>query len=376
MTTLIADQSGSPRATSIGPLIDADVHEMIGDPLVFLMHVEEPYRSRLHQDNWKGVSLPYSWPTTGGLARPDAIPANGRRAGSDYDLMRRQHLDAYDVSYAVLTGLMYPSEWRVQPDFAQALARAYNNWLVAEWLAKDPRFLGSVHVAAQDPLVAAAEIDRVGQHPQIVQVMLPVISHDTLGREFYHPVYEAAARNGLAVGFHTGATAQTAAGLPPYYIEWHTALCQAWQSQLISLVVGGVFNKVPDLRIAMIESSWTWLPHLMWRFDHNYRSLRREVPWVKRLPSEYIRDHVKFTTQPMEVADNPAHMYQMFEMVGSDEFLMFSSDYPHWDFDSPEHSLPSSFPADLRQKIMYDNAASFYRLPDRTAAGRPGTASG
>jgi predicted TIM-barrel fold metal-dependent hydrolase len=365
VSTLAVGQTGTPEGRGTGGLIDTDVHEMIGNPFRFLEFVDEPFRSRLHQDNWRGISIPYSWPTTGGLARPDAIPPGGRRAGSDYDLMRRQHLDTYDVRYAVLTGLMYPGEFRVQPDFATAMARAYNNWLIDEWLDRDERFLGSIHVAAQEPHLAAAEIDRIGQHPRMVQVMLPVVSHDTFGREYYHPVYEAAARNDLAVAFHQGATVATAAGLPPYYIEWHTAICQAWQSQLISLVVGGVFEKLPDLRVAMVESSWTWLPHLMWRFDHNYRSLRREVPWVKRRPSEYIRDHVKFTTQPMELADNPAHMYQMFEMVGSDEFLMFSSDYPHWDFDSPETSLPSSFPADLRQKIMVDNAVKFYKLDER-----------
>jgi predicted TIM-barrel fold metal-dependent hydrolase len=365
VTTLAVGQDAAARTPRTGPVIDTDVHEMIGG-WRFLEFIDEPYRSRIHQENWTGLSIPYSWPTTGGLARPDAIPKNGRRAGADYDLMREQHLDAYDLRYAVLTGLLYPAEFRVQPDFAIAMARGYNNWLVDEWLAKDQRFLGSVHVAAQEPRAAADEIDRIGGHPQMVQVMLPVISHDTLGRDYYHPVFEAAERNGLAVAFHQGATIQTAVGLPPYYLEWHTAICQAWQSQLISLVVGGIFEKLPDLRVVMVESSWTWLPHLMWRFDHNYRSLRREVPWVKRLPSEYIRDHVKFTTQPMEVAENPTHMYQMFDMVGTDEFLMFSSDYPHWDFDSPEHSLPSTFPADLRQKIMHDNAVKFYRLEGRT----------
>jgi predicted TIM-barrel fold metal-dependent hydrolase len=202
----------------------------------------------------------------------------------------------------------------------------------------------------------------MGSHPQIVQVMIPAISHDTFGRSFYHPVYEAAVRNNLVVGFHQGAFVETAVGLPPYYIEWHTAISQAWQCQLISLVTHGVFEKFPDLRVAMIESSWTWLPHLMWRFDHNYRSLRREVPWVKQLPSEYIRKNVKFTTQPSEFTDNPKHLYQMFEMVGNDEFLMFSSDYPHWDFDSPTRTLPASFPADIRQKVLYENAAKFYQI--------------
>jgi predicted TIM-barrel fold metal-dependent hydrolase len=364
--TLSPPESASPTPTAM-PVIDTDVHEMIGNPFDFLKYVDEPWRERIHPDNWMGIALPYSWPTTGGLARPDARPANGMRAGSDYELMRKQHLDAWDLKYAVLTGLLYPGEFKVQPEFAAGIAKAYNDWLVNEWLTKDRRFLGSVCVAAQRPEAAVAEIERIGSHPQIVQVLLPVISHDTFGRELYHPIYEAAVRNGLAVGFHQGAYIETAVGLPTYYVEWHTAICQAWQSQLISLVTHGVFDKFPDLRVVMIESSWTWLPHLMWRFDNNFRSLRREVPWVKRLPSEYIREQVKFTTQPMEFVENPSHLYQMFDMVGNDEFLMFSSDYPHWDFDAPDRSLPASFPADIRRKVLHDNAAKFYRLGEVSA---------
>lgn len=360
--TLTEAQSHGPSTPPLHRVIDTDVHEMIGNPLEYVQYVEEPWRSRIHVDNWMGISIPYSWPTTGGLAREDARPANGMRAGSDLGLMRSQHLDMFGITKAVLTGLLYPSEFKTQPEFATGIAKAYNDWLIDKWLTRDDRLLGSVCVAIQNPQEAAREIDRVGGHPQMVQVILPVISHDVFGREFYHPVYAAAQRNNLAVGFHQGATIETAVRLPTYYIEWHTAIEQAWQSQLIGLVVHGVFDKFPDLRVAMIESSWTWLPHLMWRFDHNYRSLRREVPWVKRLPSEVLRERVKFTTQPMEIAERPEHLLQMFEMVGNDEFLMFSSDYPHWDFDSPERSLPSGFSTELRNKIFYDNAATFYGI--------------
>jgi predicted TIM-barrel fold metal-dependent hydrolase len=362
MTTVMKEpHTESPELKQLAePIIDTDVHEMIGNPFEVLPYVDEPWRSRIHIDNWMGYSIPYSWPTTGGLAKADARPPSGFRAGSDPDFLREQLLDAWPIERAILTGLLYPTEMKVQPEFAAALAKGYNDWIINHWLPRDERFCGSVHVAAQLPEVAAREIDRVGQHPQMVQVMLPVISHDILGREYYHPIYEAAERNGLVVGFHQGASIETACGLPPYYIEWHTGIAQAWQQQLVGLVVHGVLDKFPDLRVIMIESSWTWLPHLMWRFDHNFRSLRREVPWVKRMPSEYLRERVRFTTQPMEFVENAEHLYQMFEMVGNDEFLLFSTDYPHWDFDSPERSLPSSFPQELKRKILYDNAVKFY----------------
>jgi predicted TIM-barrel fold metal-dependent hydrolase len=274
--------------------------------------------------------------------------------------MREQLLDAYGIEYAILFSTFQPTDMKTQPEFATALASAYNDWLVESWLDKDERLRGTITVAAQDPEAAAREIDRTGPHPQFVQVGLPAAPHDVFGRGFYHPIFEAAERHGLVVGFHQSNHTQTAVGHPPYYIEWHTNISQAWQCQLVGLVAHGVFDKFEGLKVAMLESSWTWVPALMWRFDHNYRSLRREVPWVKRMPSAYIRERVRFSTQPMEYPEDPKDLYRMFEMIGSDEFLMFSTDYPHWDFDSPTHALPSSFPKELQRKILSENARSFY----------------
>jgi predicted TIM-barrel fold metal-dependent hydrolase len=62
----------------------------------------------------------------------------------------------------------------------------------------------------------------------------------------------------------------------------------------------------------------------------------------------------------MEYSADPDQLYRMFEMIGSDEILLFSSDYPHWDFDSPTHSIPRSFPKEVKNKILYENARKWY----------------
>jgi predicted TIM-barrel fold metal-dependent hydrolase len=85
------------------------------------------------------------------------------------------------------------------------------------------------------------------------------------------------------------------------------------------------------------------------------------VPWLKRLPSEYIREHVRLTTQPTEEPENPAHLLQIFEMIGSPEMILFSSDYPHWDFDNPRVALPA-LPAQWKERIFWRNAAELYGL--------------
>jgi predicted TIM-barrel fold metal-dependent hydrolase len=133
-------------------------------------------------------------------------------------------------------------------------------------------------------------------------------------------------------------------------------------AHIVSFVCEGIFERCPDLRVAIIEGGMAWLPSLMWRLDKDWRGCHMEVPWVRRPPSSYIRDHMRLTTQPIEEPDNPAHLLQTIEHMGSDQLLMFATDYPHWDFDSPQRALPSSTPKALRKRIMADNAVEFYRL--------------
>ena len=178
----------------------------------------------------------------------------------------------------------------------------------------------------------------------------------------FHPIYEAAERNRLALAFHHSAAIQTAIGWPRYFVELHTLIVQVHQAQLTSLVFGGVFDKFPSLKAVFLEGGFTWVPSLMWRMDEQWKSLRAEVPWVTRRPSEVIRSHIRFSTQPMEDPEDPTDLLKMVEMMGSDRLLMFSSDYPHYDYDSPARSIPHCFPHDLTERIMFLNAADFYGL--------------
>ena len=80
----------------------------------------------------------------------------------------------------------------------------------------------------------------------------------------------------------------------------------------------------------IIEAGYTWAPALGWRMDKHWERMRKEVPHLKRPPSEYLREHFWFTTQPIEEPDDPAHLVEMFDWIGWDRML-FSTDYPHWD---------------------------------------------
>jgi predicted TIM-barrel fold metal-dependent hydrolase len=100
---------------------------------------------------------------------------------------------------------------------------------------------------------------------------------------------------------------------------------------------------------------------MLWRLDSYWKALRSEVPWVKRPPSEYVRDHVRLGTQPLERPDDDRHLLQLFEMMDAENILMFSSDYPHWDFDSPTRAFPK-LPERMHERIFEGNARDLYGL--------------
>jgi predicted TIM-barrel fold metal-dependent hydrolase len=134
------------------------------------------------------------------------------------------------------------------------------------------------------------------------------------------------------------------------------------QSTLTSLVLEGVFERFPKLKVVLIEGGFAWAPALCWRMDKSWERMRAEVPHVKRPPSEYVRKHVWFTTQPIDEPDKPEHLTDIMKWIGWDR-IMFSTDYPHWDFDDPAQVFNKlKLTAKQRAMLFRDNARALYGL--------------
>ena len=114
------------------------------------------------------------------------------------------------------------------------------------------------------------------------------------------------------------------------------------------MVVEGVFQKFPALKFVFVEGGVAWLPAMMWRLDKNWKALRSTTPWLTRLPSEIIQEHIFLTTQPIEEPDDINHFRQMLNMFDAEKMLMFSSDYPHWDGDMPDIAMRQLGPGAAR----------------------------
>jgi predicted TIM-barrel fold metal-dependent hydrolase len=127
------------------------------------------------------------------------------------------------------------------------------------------------------------------------------------------------------------------------------------------LIFHGVFEKYPTLTVMIKEFGLSWLPNLIWKLDENYDVLRMDSPWVKRWPSEYVHDHIKLSTQPIEAsARNASAWVDLVATVdGIDDILCFSSDYPHYSFDDPHH-IGRLLPTAWVRKIFYENACRTY----------------
>jgi uncharacterized protein len=349
----------------MGKVIDCDVHNVVPSIEALVPYLSDFWREYVRQSAFRGpadTAHPAGTPTS---TRPGSKPASGRPPGSDLALLREQVLDPWDVEYAILN-CAFAADSIHNPDSAAAMSAATNDWQVAEWLEKEPRLRASLVVPSQQPALAAQEIDRLGDHPGFVQVFLPVRSAFPYGNRIYHPLFEAAVRHDLVVGLHFGGApgnAPTASGWPSYYIEDYVNMASAFQSQILNMIVEGLFDKFPTLRVALIEGGFTWLPSLMWRLDKEWRGLRREIPWNKQLPSEYIHQHMRLTIQPIDSPPTGDQFLQIVDQLGSDDLLMFSTDYPHWHFDAPEEALPGHLPDRLAKKLMTENARAFYRLP-------------
>jgi predicted TIM-barrel fold metal-dependent hydrolase len=344
-------------------LIDCDIHNSVpADALQPYLAAEwRDYEREIGGRGPSGRLYPKGYANA---ARADAFPPNGRPPGGDLPFLREQLLDAWGIDYGVLNCL-HGGGGQLNARWGAAQCQAVNDWQVAEWLDPEPRLRASIVVHPGDPEAAAREVERCARDRRFVQVLLTVRTAEPLGKPRYWPLYAAAAEHGLPVGIHFGGPAPnpiTPTGWPSYYLEDHSGMMLAFQAQVASFVYEGAFQRFPDLRVVLIEGGFAWLPPLMWRMDHYWREFRAEMPWLTEPPSEVVRRCFRVTAQPMDEPTDPKDFPTILRQLGSDEMLMFATDYPHWDFDSPDHAFPIKLPAEVERKILADNARAFYRL--------------
>ena len=141
--------------------IDCDVHPAVPSTAALLPYLDEVWRDQFvnrHIDRTPFTLMSYP-PNSPLSARPDWRPASGL-PGSDLDLLRKQALDPFGTSIAILNPL-HGAIALFNEDMSAALCGAVNDWIAREWLDREPRLRASILVAAQNPDLAVAEIERL-----------------------------------------------------------------------------------------------------------------------------------------------------------------------------------------------------------------------
>lgn len=362
MTTALLEDRTRDQLWS-GSVIDCDVHANVPAVEALFEFQEEVWVEATKERGWRGpvgvnLAYPAGAPTT---AREEWRPKGGMPA-SELEMLQRDILDPWGTERAILNCYYGVSSLR-HPDWAIALAQSVNDWIIKYWLDRDPRLRASLVIPARDPAAAAREIDRVGGHPGFVQVLMPVRSERLYGQRVFWPIYEAITRNNLVAGIHWGGTNEDGAsptGYAAWYSEEYAAETQVYASQLTSLIVEGVFQKFPDLRVSMLEGGFTWIPTWGWNLNKKWKGLRREIPWVNRPPMDIIRDHFRFSIAPMDMGP-PDQMKKIVEWLGTDDILMFATDYPHLHVGDLAELL-AIMPETMRTNMMSESARRWYRL--------------
>ncbi len=363
MSEVLDRAAGSGIRTGI---VDCDIHPTMRSNKELFPWLAERWQKHLADYGSQpripfstGTQYPKAAPAT---ARRDAWPAFGGPPGSDVDFMREQLLDACDIGLGILAPLHGAAR---NNDLDAAISTAVNEWQIERWVKPEPRLRASVVVTHEDPDLAVEEIARRAGDPNFAQVLIPSKTNELLGRKRYWPIFAACQAANLPLAVHVnsvgGGYASTGGGWPSYYLQDHHINVHSFQSQIAGLALEGVFEKFPRLKWVMIEGGFAWLPSLCWRLDKHWALNRHEVPECKRPPSEYIRERLWFTTQPMEEPEQAEHLRDTLDWIGWDR-IMFATDYPHWDYDDPRTAFPIRLSNAEHEKIFRTNALGVFEI--------------
>lgn len=371
MNVDVLNRSGiQPAAQSKLAIADCDIHPRPdGAGIGGVSKSLYPYLSKQWREHVENFGMAYRQPWEKGSAYPkgqpqacrlDAWPP-GKAPGSDLKFMAEQHLDPNNVTLGILNPLS-SGQGATNLDLSAALTHATKEWQKAEWTSQDSRLKASVVVPYEDAAASVKEIELRAGDKNFAQILLLSRTSAPLGQRQYWPIYEAAVAANLPIGIHAfgyGGSAITSGGWPSYYLEEMVGHAQAQQALTVSLILEGVFERFPTLKVVLIEGGVAWAAALGWRMDAQYRKLKRELPHLKRLPSEYLRSNIWFTTQPIEEPEPRSQLAEVFDWIGWDRIL-FATDYPHWDFDDPAQALPFKMTETQRRQVYLENAKAVF----------------
>jgi uncharacterized protein len=335
-------------------------------------YLKEPFKSRL-------------WHFPVGSLEYNPEPANEKPGvGQDTHGSAATAADVLSVldQFGIDTVIMNPGYTRPQAIFNEpviaAIASAHNDYLIEEVFPASDRIKANLMICHRDPQMGAAEIRRVGHHRQFVGVFTSFSGlFESIGTAKHDPLLDAMQEYGLVLTAHSE-------GWYPHFTPLWTG-ARTWielfgnapagncMAHLAAMIVQGMFDKYPNQKVIFQEGGYWWLPDFMLRLDDFYMSSGGDIAlterklaagerWLKKLPSQYVLDHVRFSTQPITIPKNRKHFAWLLELCHAQDLFCFSSDWPHQTMDPANWVVenPDCVPEEMQKALLSGNARKLY----------------
>lgn len=267
-----------------------------------------------------------------------------------------------NVSVAILSPLtrgLVPN-----PQMAAAIAHATNSWVVDRWFESPHakgRFVSTIRISVTNVGAALTEIELWADDPRFVAIAVPLRAFLPYGDDFYFPIWTAAVELNMPIFIFDDNAAtvehpETPVGPLMYLAEKHTLRPMASVVHLSSLITSGVFDRLPDLRVVVGDGGVDVARPMFWRIDRDWRQGRVEIPWVERLPSLYLLDHIRFVSQPEDgTVDGETLDDDLVRISDAEHLVLYGSHFPFWNFLPAETAL-GGLSRLARERIFSGNA--------------------
>jgi predicted TIM-barrel fold metal-dependent hydrolase len=358
-------------------IVDVDSHHVELDSWAeILEYIDDPVLRR------SGQTMAENWPNARNLALSNHPPGltfqdvSGRiphqaQLGEHVPPTGGEHRDLTLVrraleSMGIDVQIVFPQpmlEIGLHPNAAveTQLITAYNRWFTDRILAHEPRIKSMLALPFSDPAACLRTIREFAEKPGVVGFLVTSQRQAEVFRSEYMPIYQELEARGLPLGFHAGPDYSVGKHMNRFLSVHALSFVTCNMVHLTNWVINGLPERFPKLKVIWIESGLAWLPFMMQRLDHEYLMRQSDAPLLKKLPSDYMRD-MYYTSQPLEMTD-AALLQATLTAINAETQLLFSSDWPHWDFDVPAKIAGLPFlSAEAKRNILGETARGLFRL--------------
>jgi predicted TIM-barrel fold metal-dependent hydrolase len=370
-----ASKQARDRGYEKFPIVDVDSHHYENESLPeILEYLDDPVLKQLalasagpNVKNARIMNTMVGYQDMGGRITRYALRGLEKAPGTKDErdvILTKRWMDACGIDVAVLFPTpMLALGVHPQVEVEVALSRAYNRWLCERVLAREPRLVSMLYLPFNDPDATYQFVKEFGEKKGVVGFLITSTRYRPVHANQYMKTYALLEEMGLPIAFHGSYHwHDPAQGMLNRFISVH-ALGFVWYNMihLANWIINGIPERFPKLKVMWLESGLAWVPFMMQRFDNEYMMRTSEAPALKKLPSDYMRD-MYYASQPLEITDMGL-LEQTFRVINAETQLVYSSDYPHWDFDLPSTIYDLPFVSEQgKRNILGGNANRLFNL--------------